>query len=140
MKSRTGVVALLSACAVGALATALPSASGAAPPAPMDEKALEAKLDAAIDPAEMGRWLKDLASQPNHVGSPHDKANAEWMAAQFKAWGWDAKIETFDVLYPTPISESLELVGGPGAPFKATLTEKPIPGDEPTFTKDALPA
>jgi N-acetylated-alpha-linked acidic dipeptidase len=88
----------------------------------------------------MGRWLKDLASQPNHVGSPHDKANAEWMAAQFKSWGWDAKLETFDVLYPTPISESLELVAGGGAPFKATLTEKPIPGDEPTFTKDALPA
>ncbi|MBS0363928.1 MAG: M28 family peptidase [Proteobacteria bacterium] len=140
MKSRTGVVALLSACAVGALTFGLPLSTAAAPAPAMDQKALEAKLDAAIDPAELGRWLKDLASQPNHVGSAHDKANAEWMAAQFKSWGWDAKLETYDVLYPTPISESLELVGGAGAPFKATLTEKPIPGDEPTFTKDALPA
>ena len=140
MKSRTGVVALLSACALGALSTGAAIAAPAKGSPPMDSKALEAKLDSLIDPAELGRWLKDLASQPNHVGSPHDKANAEWMAAQFKSWGWDAKIETFDVLYPTPISEALELVGGPGAPFKATLTEKPIPGDEPTFTKDALPA
>ncbi|MBS0334389.1 MAG: folate hydrolase, partial [Proteobacteria bacterium] len=138
MKSRTGVVALLSACAVGALTSALPLAAGAAPPT--DPKALEAKFDAQIDPAELGRWLKLLAAEPNHVGSPHDKSNAEWMAAQFKAFGWDTRIETYDVLYPTPISESLELVGGAGAPFKATLTEKPIPGDEPTFTKDALPA
>ncbi|HEX3888096.1 MAG TPA: transferrin receptor-like dimerization domain-containing protein [Phenylobacterium sp.] len=135
MKRRVGLVALLSACAVAAVTTAW-----AAPPPPIDSKALEARFDAQIDPAEMGRWLKQLASEPNHVGSVHDKANAEWIAAQLKSWGWDAKIETFEVLYPTPISESLELVGGPGAPYKAMLTEPPIPGDLPTYTKDALPA
>ena len=145
MKHRIGLAALLSACAVCALAggattaRAAPSA-GKRAPAPMDSKALEAKFDAQINPAEMGTWLKLLAAEPNHVGSVHDKTNAEWIAAQLKSWGWDAKIETFDVLYPTPISVSLDLVGGPGAPFKATLTEAPIPGDLPTFTKDALPA
>ena len=141
MKPRIGLAALLSACAIGAVSTAW-----AAPPAdktgpqPMDSKALEAKFDAQIDPAEMGAWLKLLAAEPNHVGSVHDKTNAEWIAAQLKSWGWDAKIETFDVLYQTPISEALELVSGPGAPFKAMLTEPPIPGDAPTYTKDALPA
>ena len=30
--------------------------------------------------------------------------------ALFKQWGWDAHIERFDVLYPTPISTTLELV------------------------------
>ncbi|HEY2752677.1 transferrin receptor-like dimerization domain-containing protein [Phenylobacterium sp.] len=134
MNHRIGLAALLSACALGAVSTAW-----AAPPA-LDAKALEAKFDAQIDPAEMGGWLKLLAAEPNHVGSAHDKANAEWIAAQLKSWGWDAKIETFDVLYPTPISEGLELVGGPGAPFKATLTEPPVPGDQATYTKDALPA
>ena len=39
------------------------------------------------------------------------RAVATGMLANFKAWGWDAKIETFDVLYPTPISETLELLG-----------------------------
>jgi N-acetylated-alpha-linked acidic dipeptidase len=139
MKSRIGVAALLSACAVGAVTSAWAAPSPKNGP-PMDPKALEARFDAQVDPAEIGRWLKQLASEPNHVGSPHDKANAEWMAAQFKSWGWDAKIETFDVLYPTPISEALELVSGAGAPFKATLTEKPVPGDPDTNTKDALPA
>ncbi len=135
MNRHTGLAALLSACAIGAV-----SSAWAAPPPTMDSRALEAKFDAQIDPVEMGGWLKLLAAEPNHVGSIHDKTNAEWIAAQLKSWGWDARIETFDVLYPTPISEALELVGGPGAPFKATLTEPPVPGDPATDTKDALPA
>lgn len=134
MKNRVRLAALLSACALGAVSTAW-----AAPP-PLSTKDHEAAFDAKIDPAEMGGWLKLLAAEPNHVGSPHDKANAEWVAAQMKSWGWDAKIETFYVLSPTPISETLELVGGTGAPFKATLTEPPVAGDTPTNTKAALPA
>jgi N-acetylated-alpha-linked acidic dipeptidase len=131
MTNRAGLAALFAACALGAVSTAW-----AAP-----DRDLEARFDARIDPAEMGGWLKTMAAEPNHVGSPHSKANAEMTRAQFKAWGWDAKIETFWVLYPTPLSESLELVSGRGAPFKATLTEPPIPGDETsTRTKDELPA
>ncbi len=133
MKNRVRLFALLSACALGAVSTAW------AAPRPAG-KDLEAAFDAKIDPAEMGGWLKLLAAEPNHVGSPHDKANAEWVAAQMKSWGWDARIETFYVLSPTPISESLELVGGAGAPFKATLTEPPVVGDAPTNTQAALPA
>ncbi len=83
--------------------------------------------------------MKLLSSQPNHVGSPHNKANADRILSWFKTWGWDAHIETFWVLYPTPISETLELV----APkrFEATLQEPPIPGDSSaTATDPALPA
>jgi N-acetylated-alpha-linked acidic dipeptidase len=101
---------------------------------------LERRFDAAIDPAEMGGWMKIQAAEPNHVGAPHNKANAEMILAQFKAWGWDAHIDTYEVLYPTPISETLELLNGP-KPFKATLTEKPIPGDAATnMVKAELPA
>ncbi|MGD0190975.1 MAG: transferrin receptor-like dimerization domain-containing protein [Rhizomicrobium sp.] len=103
------------------------------------QAALEAQFDAAIHPADLRDWMKQLASEPNHVSSPHDKANAEWILAQFKSWGWDAHIETFEVLYPTPISESLELI----APkhFKATLQEPPIKGDTSSTAKEpALPA
>ena len=100
---------------------------------------LERRFDASINPVEMGGWMKTMAAEPNQVGSPHNKANAEMVLAQFQSWGWDAHIETFEVLYPTPISESLELVGA--APFKATLTEAPIPGDETSSrTKNELPA
>jgi N-acetylated-alpha-linked acidic dipeptidase len=100
---------------------------------------VEREFDASLNAAEMAGWMKTMAAEPNHVGSPHNKANAEMVLAQFRDWGWDAHIETFEVLYPTPISETLELVGA--EPFKATLTEAPIPGDETSArTKDELPA
>ena len=104
-----------------------------------DQTALEKSFDAAIRPNELRDWMKLLGSQPNHVGSPHDKANAEWILARFKAWGWDAHIETFEVLYPTPIRETVELLGP--KPFKATLQEPSIKGDSSaTATQPALPA
>jgi len=100
---------------------------------------LETQFDAAISPAEMGDWMKTMAAEPNHVSSAHDKLNAEMALKQFKDWGWDAKIETFRVLYPTPIQVSLELLGKKS--FQATLTEAPIPGDATSSrTKDELPA
>ena len=72
--------------------------------------ATEKAFDAQVSSADQLAWLKDMSSAPNHVGSPHDKANAEMELALFKQWGWDARIETFKVLYPTPISTTLELL------------------------------
>ena len=92
-----------------------------------DEVALGPALDAQIHPAEMGQWLKRMSAEPNNLGSPHDKANAEWELAQFRAFGWKTRIETFEVWYGTPVAETLELLGP--QPFKATLREAPIPGD-----------
>jgi N-acetylated-alpha-linked acidic dipeptidase len=115
------------------------NAQAAQPVAPAASALNEAKFDALVNPAEIGNWIKTYASEPNHVGSPHDKANAEMTLSLFKEWGWDAKIETFKVLYPTPIAETVELLGA--NPHKATLTESPIKGDAATaHVKDALPA
>ncbi len=100
---------------------------------------LEKSFDASISPPEMDGWMKRMAAEPNHVGSPHDKINAEDTLTRFKAWGWDAHIETFKVLYPTPLKVSLELTTP--RKFAATLTERPIPGDATSSrTKNELPA
>jgi N-acetylated-alpha-linked acidic dipeptidase len=113
--------------------------AAAPPPPPQDQKSLERDFDGAIDQNEMRGWLKNLASEPNHVGSPHDKANAEFVLGLFKKFGWDAHIETFNVLYPTPVSETVELQGP--KPFKATLQEPNIPGDTTSRSKQpSLPA
>jgi len=126
---------IISLAAVGLLGMSL--ALGA--PAPSDESTLERNFDAVVYPDDLRDWMKLLAAQPNHVGSPHNKANADRILSWFKGWGWDAHIETFWVLYPTPISEALELVDP--KPFKATLQEPPIPGDSSaTATDPALPA
>src|SRR5689334_20556749 len=77
---------------------------------PADEKAHEAALDASVSSDEQMAWLKTMTSEPNNVGAPHDRANAEFILARFKEFGWDAHIESFQVLYPTPISTMVELV------------------------------
>ncbi|WP_267381157.1 MULTISPECIES: transferrin receptor-like dimerization domain-containing protein [unclassified Sphingomonas] len=97
------------------------------PAAPSDAKAIEQAFDARISSADQLGWLKDMSSAPNHVGSPHDRANAEMQLALFKQWGWDAHIETFQVLYPTPIATTLELV----APERVALG-----GQEPAVPED----
>jgi N-acetylated-alpha-linked acidic dipeptidase len=110
-----------------------------AAPAQSPQAENERQFDAALSGAEMANWMKIMAAEPNHVGSPHNKANAEMVLAQFREWGWDAHIETFEVLYPTPVSQTVELTGP--EPFRATLTEPPVPGDESSArTRDALPA
>ncbi len=102
------------------------------------ERNLEAKFDTYFDPAEQREWLKLMASKPNNVGTAHDKENADWMLGKLKSWGWDAHIETFYVLYPTPKTVSVELLGP--RPYKLHLIEPPIPGDASSEqTKDVLP-
>ncbi len=106
--------------------------------AAQDEQRLEQRFDSDLSAADLKNWLQQMASAPNHVGSPHDKANAEWQLARFREWGWDASIETFSVLYPTPRSVSLELIQP--AHFKARLSEPPVEGDATSSqVSDELP-
>ena len=98
----------------------------------------EQMLDTSVSAADQMAWLKDMASAPNHVGSAHDKANAEFILAKFKEFGWDAKIEQFDLLYPTPISTLLEIAGP--VPVQLGGQEPTIPQDSTSGNlQDALP-
>lgn len=92
-----------------------------------DERSLEQRFDNALNAADQRDWMQRMASEPNQVGSAHDKANAQFMLQQFRAWGWDADIETFSVLYPTPKRIALQMI----APthFTAKLHEPALKGD-----------
>jgi N-acetylated-alpha-linked acidic dipeptidase len=110
-----------------------------APAAPSaDVHPLEAKFRSMPDPARMRENMKRLSARPHHVGSPYDKDNAEWLLARFKEYGWDAKIEQFDVLFPTPKERVVEMVSP--KPFRLKLQEPPIAVD-PTSgqTAEQLP-
>ena len=133
-----GALLLSTALVAPALAAEPGTLLGFTPASSQAERDLEARFDANLSKEAIRARLKDMASAPNNVGSPHDKANAEASAAWLKAWGWDARIEVFDVLYPTPIAETLELTGA--EPFKATLTEPPIPGEASSQVTGGLPA
>ncbi len=73
--------------------------------------------------------MRRLSARPHHVGSPYDKDNAEWIAAQLKSWGLDARIETFDTLFPTPKERVLELIEP--VKYQAKL-EEPALASDPT--------
>src|SRR5690242_21411846 len=73
------------------------------------ERDWETKFRAVPSPDTIRETMRHLSAQPHHVGSPYDKANAEWILARFKSWGWDATLETFDVLFPTPRERVVEL-------------------------------
>ncbi|MCM2269175.1 MAG: M28 family peptidase [Thermoanaerobaculia bacterium] len=130
--SRSRVAALLlSACLLPGLAVAeAPVAApllGFPPEAAAAQRAREAAFDAAIDAAEIGRWMEHLTSRPRHVGAPWTKESAEWMRDLLASWGWQARLETFEVLFPTPLERSLELT----APtyYRASLEEPALSAD-----------
>jgi N-acetylated-alpha-linked acidic dipeptidase len=99
----------------------------------------EKTFDAQMNAQDLDTWMKFLASHPHHVGSPQDKANAEYMASLFKQWGYQTEIATYNVLFPTPKTRVLELLGD--KPYKARLEETAVPGDPYTAQKaEQLPA
>src|SRR5690349_5941852 len=76
----------------------------------------DAKFRAIPDARNIDGYVKRMSARPHHLGSQYDKDNAEWILARFKEWGWDAKIENYDVLFPTPKERLVEMVAP--TPFK----------------------
>ena len=91
------------------------------------ERDWEVKFRAIPSPDNQREYMRRLSARPHHVGSAYDKENAEWILSKFKEWGWDAKIETFNVLFPTPKERVLEMVEP--THFTAKLQEPPLAVD-----------
>ncbi|HXX63741.1 MAG TPA: PA domain-containing protein, partial [Bacteroidota bacterium] len=102
------------------------------------ERIVEKEFDSLLVREDLPQWMKRLSAHPHHVGSPYDKQNAEFIASQFRSWGYESAIEEFFVLFPTPKIRVLELT----APehFAASLTEPPLAEDSTsTLTAEELP-
>jgi len=91
------------------------------------ERALEARFDSALNPQDLRGWMKRLSARPHHLGSKYGKENAEFIAAEFRSWGFETEIEEFGVLFPTPKTRLLEMI----APekFTARLSEPALRED-----------
>ena len=98
------------------------------------QRTLEQKFDSVLNPANLRDWLKRLSARPHHLGSAYDKENAEFIAAQFKSWGYETQIESFDVLFPTPKTRLVEMT----SPEKYTmkLNEPAVRGDSTSGQQD----
>lgn len=93
----------------------------------------EKQFDAQLKAASQDEWMKFLTSHPHHVGSPQDKANADYMASLFKQWGYQTEIVEYFVLFPTPKTRLLELTGK--KPYKAKLQEPVLAADKTSGQK-----
>ncbi|MEP6617404.1 MAG: transferrin receptor-like dimerization domain-containing protein [Ginsengibacter sp.] len=89
---------------------------------------LEKKFDQLLDRLTIGKNIKRLSAKPHNLGSAADRENAEYLLNLYKSWGWDARIETFKVLFPTPLTRKLKML----SPVKYTAVLK-----EPSIKEDA---
>jgi N-acetylated-alpha-linked acidic dipeptidase len=90
---------------------------------------LESAFDKNLSKENIGETIKKLSAKPHHISSPGDKENAEYILSLYKKWGWDAQIETFHVLFPTPKTRILEMT----APtFYRAILKEPALKEDPT--------
>ena len=127
------VLLLLSTLALSAAPAEEPvSLQGFSSNAARAEREWEGKFRSIPSPDNLRDYMKRLSARPHHVGSPYDKENAEWILSRFKEWGWDAHIENFEVLFPTPKERLVELVEP--TQFTAKL-EEPTVAEDPTSSQ-----
>jgi N-acetylated-alpha-linked acidic dipeptidase len=109
------------------IAIGMVTALAGAPAAQSGSTSWDAKFRELPQPSNIRATMERMSARPHHVGSPYDKDNAEWLLARFREFGWDAEIEIFSVLFPTPTERVLELV----APtrYQAKLEEPVVPVD-----------
>jgi len=96
--------------------------------AALRQRDIEKRFDASLNKDNLREWMKFIASKPHHVGSPHGKSVAEFIADKFRSWGYDTRIEEYSVLFPTPKLRLVEMT----APEKFTAKLA-----EPTLKEDA---
>src|SRR6202171_5194387 len=125
-------------CAVPLIAVNAEPLLGYSEPGAASEAQWEKKFRDGISPDNIRENMRRLSARPHHVGSPYDKDNAEWILSKFKEWGFEAKIETFNVLFPTPKVRVVEMLQP--ARFQAKMQEPVVPVD-PTSgqTDEQLP-
>ncbi len=99
----------------------------------------DAKFRAIPEAKNIGEYMKRMSARPHHLGSAYDKDNAEWILSKFREWGWDARLETYDVLFPTPKERLVEMVAP--AAFTLKLDEPPVAVDPTSGQKtEQLPS
>ncbi|HKJ01444.1 MAG TPA: transferrin receptor-like dimerization domain-containing protein [Longimicrobiales bacterium] len=102
------------------------------------QRALEHRFDDQLNAENLRTWLKYLTRHPNHIGSPGGKENAEWIAARFREWGFETRIDEYRPLFPTPRERLVELV----APtrYRLKLAEPVLKEDATSgVTRNRLP-
>ncbi|MBN8836874.1 MAG: M28 family peptidase [Sphingobacteriia bacterium] len=101
------------------------------------QQQIEKQFDGYLNAERIGATIKELSAKPHHISSPGGKEVAENILAKYKSWGWDAKIETYQVLFPTPKTRILEMTSP--TVYKAILKEPALKEDATSGQDGQLP-
>ncbi len=97
----------------------------------------EQQFDQSLSAKRIGETLKDLSAHPHNLGSPGSKAVAEKILKKFKSYGFDAHLQTYKVLFPTPKVRLLEMTDP--TKYTALLKEPALKEDATSGQQDQLP-
>jgi N-acetylated-alpha-linked acidic dipeptidase len=97
----------------------------------------EQQFDQSISATRIGETLKDLSAYPHHIGSPGGKVVAEKILQKFKSYGFDAHLQPYKVLFPTPKVRVLEMTGP--TKYTAILKESALAEDPTSSQAGQLP-
>ena len=101
------------------------------------ERELEGHFDKNLNAASIGETIKFFSSKPHNLGSAGSKEFAEQIASRLTSYGFDTKIETFKVLFPTPVVRIVEMTA-PNT-YKALLKEPALKEDATSGQEGQLP-
>jgi N-acetylated-alpha-linked acidic dipeptidase len=102
------------------------------------QQSVETRFDSLVKASDIDYFVKTLSAHPHHLGSAGDKANVQFILQQYRSWGYDARIDTFYALFPTPKTRLLEAVSP--IQYKALLQEPALKEDRTSSqTVDQLP-
>jgi N-acetylated-alpha-linked acidic dipeptidase len=138
MHRRIGLILSLFIVVPAALGSQpVPAIRGFTTAAAAAERDRERRFQAVPSPANLREYMRTIAAEPHHAGSPGSRKVAEYVLGQFKAWGLNASIEEFQALMPYPTERMVELV----APerYTAVLKEPAIAADPDSADAGQLP-
>ncbi len=74
------------------------------------QRDIEKQFRAVPKPENLREYMRVIAAEPHHAGSPGSRKVADYVLSQLKSFGLDARIEEFEALMPYPTERSLELI------------------------------
>ncbi len=127
MSRTVSVLLILFSILIQTFAQNQPALMGFSSDSSARQRSLEARFDSELAPDNLRDWMKRLSARPHHLGSAYNKENADFIAAQFRSWGYETKLEQFEVLFPTPKTRLVEMTTPER--FTLKLSEPAVAGD-----------
>jgi N-acetylated-alpha-linked acidic dipeptidase len=102
------------------------------------QRALESRFQQSVEADRIRDFHKEYAAKPHMAGTPRDRELAEWTRDRWREYGLeDVEMTEHEVLLPYPEDVTVEMAAP--KPWRASMKEEAIPGDEYTQADVGLP-